>query len=221
MLAGRQVTNGGCPFLISDQIAHKSSARQRECMSYVSEAVRFIHANRGLRVAVVAGSWEDWAKRLDQRPVQPAGQAAAGTQHVTHAPLGVSRFELVLSETLKMLTDRGIRVLLMGQVPVYEAIPVRCIASAIGEGANPDRCGKDGARGLEQVSKTDGVLQRVAAANPMVDVFLPSALLCKGPTCRLTLDGIMIYRNATHINQKGAAAFAPYIRFPAIAAGRP
>lgn len=221
VLAGRQVTNGGCPFLIADQIAHKSSARQRECMSYVSEAVRFIHANRGLRVAVVAGYWEDWAKRLDQRPVQPAGQAAAGTQHVTHGPLGVSRFELVLSETLKMLTDRGIRVLLMGQVPVYEAIPVRCIASAIGEGANPDRCGKDCARGIEGVSRTDAILQRVAAANPMVDVFLPSALLCKGPTCRLTLDGIMIYRNATHINQKGAVAFAPYIRFPAIAAGRP
>lgn len=219
-LAGRQVTNGGCPFLFGDDIAHKSWARRRECESYFREAVRFIEVNPGLRIAIVAGYWEDWAKRLEERPVQHSGQAGAGTQHAPQMPPQVTRFERVLSETLKLLTDRGIRVLLLGQVPVYEAIPVRCIASAIDVGGNPDRCGKPGPTGIEEVSRTDAVLQRVAAANRLVEVFLPSSLLCKGPTCRLTLDGIMIYRNGTHINQKGAAAFARYIRFPTIA-GQP
>ena len=216
-LAGRQVTNGGCPFLFGDDIDHKSWARQRECASYFLEAVRFVEANPGLRIAVVAGYWEDWATRLEERPVQPSGQAGARTQHAAQMPPRVTRFERVLSETLKLLTDRGIRVLLLGQVPVYEAIPVRCIASAIDEGGNPDRCGKPAPRGIEEVSRTDAILRRVAAANRLVEVFLPSSLLCQGPTCRLTLDGVMIYRNGTHINQKGAAAFARHIRFPAIA----
>lgn len=219
-LAGRQVTNGGCPFLFGDDAAYKSWARQRECASYFREAARFVETNPGLRIAVVAGYWENWATRLEERSVRHAGQTGAGTQHAPQMPPQVTRFERLLSQTLKLLTDRGIRVLLLGQVPVYEAIPVRCIASAIDEGGNPDRCGKPGPTGIKEVSRTDAILQRLAAANRLVEVFLPSTLLCKGPTCRLTLDGIMIYRNGTHINQKGAAAFARYIKFPTIA-GRP
>ncbi len=99
-----------CGLFFGIEIPARPAAKANECRHYQQEAKRFIDANPGLRVAVLSGYWEKWLSRIEF----PELNQDFALPNVQRTP----KFDAVLKQTLDVFTSRGIRVVLIGQIPV-------------------------------------------------------------------------------------------------------
>ncbi len=211
-LAGRQVTNGGCALLFGTSIPVPQAGKNRECAAYQAEAKKFIEANPKLRIAVISGFWEKWLSRLEV----PAAldDSAATKQLSSRTSDAADTFDRVLNETVEVFTKRGINVLLIGQIPTYAALPVRCIVSAARNRTDASLCGKPRDQALAELRMSNAAIKRLAALNPNVTVSLPFDYMCQEQRCSPLLNGTLLYKNGGHINRFGALVLRQYVAFP-------
>lgn len=210
-LALRQVTNGGCMLLFGTDIPARPSAKKRECVAYVHAAQDFVANNPDLKLAVISGYWEKWIGRIENprsRDDVPAAEQGDDQQ----LPI----FDNVLKQTVEAFTAKGIKVVLIGQIPVYDVLPLRCIAKAIESDGDVRLCGMSSKKAERQVERSNAALLRLAGANPLVSVSLPQQAMCSEATCSPFLNGTFLYRNGSHLNSFGAAAFTGLIAFPTL-----
>ena len=123
-------------------------------------------------------------------------------------------FDAALERTVRAFTDRGIKVVMIGQIPTYDPLPVRCIISAIENHRDAATCGKLKTAALEELKLSNAALLRVAAANPRVSVSLPSDFMCQEQRCSPMMDGVLLYKNGGHVNQFGSELLERFIKFP-------
>ncbi len=206
--AARQVTNGGCALFFGIEIPEPSAAKALECASYQREARKFLDANPGLKLAVISAFWSKWMARIDA--MSPDITAAGST--------AASQFEKTLAETLGEFTKRGIKVLLIGQIPTYPRLPVRCIVSALRDGSDTSPCGLTVNDAGRELGASNASLNRLAAQNPDISVFLPSSVMCGKERCPPVLDGVMLYKNEGHVNRFGAEYLGRFVAFPTLEA---
>ena len=212
-LSGRQITNGGCGLFFGTEIPAAPIAKAHECTSYQQEALKFIEANPNLKVAVLSGFWEKWLARFE-RPGEPADLPAVKVPERGNSSTTAPRFDAVLNSTLKVFSDRGIRVLLIGQIPSYDILPVRCIFKAVESGADPSVCGMSKAAALSDLHRSNAALDRAAQGNSGVSDSLPSEFMCQTERCSPVNNGVLLYKNGSHLNRFGAAALSPNVVFP-------
>ncbi len=213
-MAGRQVTNGGCILLLGTVIPARPEAKARECAAYQREAEKFLDANPSIKVALISAYWEKWIDAVEASlRVQPNVTAAPVAGQAAH----VKTFHDALDETVGLLTRRGIHVILIGQIPVYESVPTRCIIASIESGGDASSCGKVAEAGRNEVRRSDELLRSYAQSHANVSSFLPSEVLCSGTHCAVLLDGEMVYRNGSHLNRYGALALGRRARLPRMA----
>jgi len=122
-----------------------------------------------------------------------------------------------LERTVRQLSDRGIEVLLLGDVPSYATPPSRCLALAAMWG-RATQCGADSAIARRHMAFSDAMLTRLARL-PHVHVFLPSRILCAGPRCAVRLGDVPVYRDTDHLTASAARALAPAIKRALAGAG--
>ena len=211
-LAGRQVTNGGCALLFGTAIPATTAAKARECAAYQAAAEKFIDANPKLKIAVISGFWEKWLSRLEV----PAAEddAAAAKQLLLQPGDAAETFDRALAETVEVFTKRGIKVLLIGQIPTYAALPVRCIVSAASKQTDAVVCGKPRDQALAELRMSNAALKRLTALNRNVTVSLPIDYMCQAQRCSPLLDGTLLYKNGGHINRFGALVLRQFVVFP-------
>ncbi len=202
----RQVTNGGCGLFFGIEIPARPAAKANECRHYQQEAKRFIDANPGLRVAVLSGYWEKWLSRIEF----PELNQDFALPNVQRTP----KFDAVLKQTLDVFTSRGIRVVLIGQIPVYGVLPVRCVVSKITHKKDTAPCGMTRQAAAAQTHLSNSALERAASENPMVTVSLPTHYMCQEKMCSPVMDGTLLYKNASHVNRYGAVALRRFVEFP-------
>ncbi|MBN9248534.1 MAG: acyltransferase [Hyphomicrobium sp.] len=212
-LAGRQVTNGGCALLFDVSIPGQAEDKARECASYQSAAKTFIQRNPGLKIAVISGYWEKWLALLN---LVVATSANSPDPTVRTAP----NFNQALENTVRTFTDRGIKVLLIGQIPMYEVLPVRCIIRAVENHRDASPCGMSRDEALNELKLSNAALTRVAAANPGVSLSLPVEYMCQQERCSPIMDGVLLYRNGGHVNQFGSRLLERFVKFPEVAVER-
>lgn len=211
-LAFRQVTNGGCALLFGVDIPAKPQAKARECGLYQKEAEKFIEANPKLKLAVISSYWEKWLHLLENRgakediPSDAAGVAGKASPH----------FDKALIETVEAFTKRGVKVLLIGQIPTYGTLPVRCIVAGARETTDAAACGMSRADATVQLQRSNAALQRVAAALPGVSVSLPYDYMCQASHCAPLAEGTMLYKNGGHVNRFGAEYLRRFVEFPSL-----
>lgn len=213
-LAGRQVTNGGCGLLFGVAIPAWPLSKSRECDLYQKEAEKFIAANPGLKLAVISGFWEKWVGRVEhaeQLRDVPLPKSAAEANG-----LSSPRFDKVLAETIDAFTKRGVKVLLVGQIPTYGVLPVRCVVAKLQRGEDAEACGMTRAESDAKVKRSDAALLRVANGRADVSVTLPSGYMCRATRCAPMMDGTFLYANTGHVNQSGAMAMRKFISFPSL-----
>ncbi len=208
-LSGRQVTNGGCALLFGVPIPAQEEDKARECASYQRAAAEFIERNPNLKIAVISNYWEKWLALLNS-----AAGTNAKSPEQTARPLPA--FEHALEQTVRMFTDRGIKVVMIGQIPVYEVLPVRCIISAIDSGRDASICGMTKSDALNRLKLSNAALTRVAARNPGVSLSLPLEFMCGQQRCSPMMDGVLLYKNGGHLNQFGSRLMERFVKFPAI-----
>ncbi len=210
-LSGRQVTNGGCAMLLGAFIPATPAAKAVECANYQQQAQKFADANPHLKLAVMSGFWEKWLDIFEAKSStreHPTEAEETGSHAVAPA------FDKVLADTVEVFTRRGTKVLLIGQIPVYTHLPVRCIVAALKESADAGRCGLATRDVERQLSDSNAALLRLAALNPNVAVFLPSDVMCGPERCPPVIDGVMLYKNEGHINKFGAEYLRRFVTFP-------
>ena len=212
-LAFRQVTNGGCGLLFGVEIPAWPLSKARECESYQQEAEKFIEANPGLKLAVISGFWEKWLGRLEH-PGEKVDVPPATTEEEANG-LWAPTFDKVLKETIEVFTKRGIKVLLIGQPPTYEALPVRCLVSSVRQKTDPSTCGMSRADAERQLKRSDEALKR-AATLPGVSVSLPFDYMCQKERCSPIADGTMLYKNGGHVNRYGSEYLRRFVEFPSL-----
>lgn len=209
-LAGRQVTNGGCALLFGTPVPASPPSKALECANYQREARAWLDANPGLKLAVISGYWSKWTRLLDEAaPPAPANGAASAASAATKTDI-----ESAMRKTIRVFTERGIKVLLIGQIPTYERLPTRCIVSAKYSNTDPGRCGVTAEAAAEELGESDRALKLLAAGNPALEVFLPSNVMCAKERCPPVVNGIMLYKNEAHLNRFGAEYLRPFVRFP-------
>lgn len=210
-LSFRQVTNGGCALLFGVTLLARPEAKRRECANYRVEAEKFVAANPELKLAVISAYWEKWRKQVT---ILPSGVGAGTERQGVGADVPHGLLEQSLRRTIAKFTSRGVRVLLIGQIPIYDALPLRCIVRRLEGGEDISRCGMTRAKAMAQLSETDAVLRRVAADNPMVGVWLPSGAMCQEQYCSPMLAGHFLYKNRDHVNAIGSEALRKFVVFP-------
>lgn len=202
-LAGRQVTNGGCPALLggADLVVEPNAVKNTECRNYRNALAAFLAANQNLKMVVMSGFWAKWLGWVDEHG-------------------GQGRFERALSETVHYLRSRGIVVLIIDQVPIYPALPMRCVASVLAENADVGRCGLPAAVAGDQVKTSSEIFGRVVDPSKGVYFASPRAFLCEKPTCDLIEDRIFLYRDRGHLSGIGARHLAAQIKWPDLGSRR-
>ena len=211
--AFRQVTNGGCALLFGIDIPAKPQAKARECGLYQKNAEKFVEANPKLKLAVISSYWEKWLWLLENPGSADDGSREASARE-TAAPS--PRFDKVLQETLEVFTKRGVQVLLIGQIPTYGTLPVRCIVAGARVASDAAACGMSREDAMAQLQRSNAALKRVAAALPGVSVSLPYDYMCQQTRCAPIADGTMLYKNGGHVNRFGAEYLRRFVEFPSL-----
>lgn len=211
-LAFRQVTNGGCALLFGVDIPARPASKALECSLYQQQAAKFIEANPKLKLAVISAYWEKWLHYLENPGANkdvPA-DAAAVADKVSPG------FDHALKETIEAFTKRGIKVLLIGQIPTYATLPVRCIVAVARTTPDAAMCGMARSFAGVQLQRSNAALKRVAATLPGVSVSLPYDYMCQEQRCAPIAEGTMLYKNGGHVNRFGAEYLRRFIEFPSL-----
>ncbi len=210
-LSGRQVTNGGCVLLFGIKIPARPASKALECRRYQEEAQKFVERNPKLKLAVISGYWEKWMARIETGD-DTLNAFVSGPDASAERP--APAFDKVLDQTLEVFKSRGINVLLIGQIPTYVTLPVRCIVAAVSTGGDAGRCGVSRKAAITELSASNAALVRAAKRHDHVSVYLPFDDMCRGETCPPVVDQVMLYKNGGHINRFGAEYLRPHVKFP-------
>ena len=184
-------------------------SKARECANYQQEAMKFTDQNDHMKIVVISQFWQKWLTLVENIKDSP-NDARPGGGEIHTTPL----FDKRLKETVEAFTRRGIRVLLIGQAPVYSALPLRCLVAALDHGADPLRCGMPSAEARLRTQASDAALLRLAKTNSAVTVVLPSSFVCPNDNCALMEAGTMLYRDKGHLNTFGARQLSHHVQFP-------
>ena len=213
-----QVWAGGClplPDIIapvrinSDAVAPvMAEIRSEDCRKRNSSLMHALLNRPNVHLVVLGGAWSLFTEENDgtMRNVRFSidGDPAS--------PIEKSRRLIAtsLERTVRQFSDRGIEVLLLGDVPSYPTSPSRCLGLSAMWGRG-EQCGVDSAIALRHMAFSDALLTRLARL-PHVHAFFPSRTLCAGQRCAISLDGVPVYRDTDHLTASAARTFAPAIR---------
>ena len=214
-LSGRQFTIAACPALLGNFEIHSPYGTRAICPS-----LRESWCDLWSRTRACAWSC------LPSRGPSYTGKALIAQEGRKIAHLVASRgderserrsSEILrrgLEETLDFFAAKGIPVLLLGEVPPLGRDPVRCMASAIKQNRPHNTCGRDIAEVSRIVGETNALLAELARTRRNVFYFSPSDAMCDQGWCNAVIDGIFMYRDATHLNKLGAERLAQVMRLP-------
>ncbi|WP_072396209.1 acyltransferase family protein [Hyphomicrobium sp. CS1GBMeth3] len=200
-LAGRQVTQSSCAPLIG--VAYGRAASLEEtCARYQETILKFLERNPGLKIAILSWAWSNYGSLSTNRVAD-------------HTKLGAApNFDAFVTATVEIFRKRGIKVLIIGQVPHFTTFSLRCLAEA----ARNDTEEVDCALSRDYVDSMLGTYQHVVEAIDVAadDVFFLDmrALLCTEALCSAFKDEVLLYRDRGHLNALGAAYLARYAALP-------
>jgi peptidoglycan/LPS O-acetylase OafA/YrhL len=201
-LAGRQVTQSTCAPLVG---ASRVRAKHQEeaCTRYQETILEFLNRNPNLKIAVLASVWSSYAH--------------VSANRVANEPDGQPRtFEDVARSTIDLFRKRGIKVLIIGQVPHFSTFSLRCLADAARHDTEEADCAISRKAVDLALSPSQSALEAIDKADPDVSFLDMRALLCTDSLCSPFKDDVLIYRDRGHLNAIGSAYLARYASLPSL-----
>ena len=215
-LSGRQVSAGRCLVLLGYYEMTGTPVQQAACRSLRDGVVHFVDNNPRLQLAVLAHHWSSYAGKTIWQDVEPI--YLFGSPH--DEPSAQRSLEVLrqsLEQTIDFLTGRGIHVVLMGEVPLYDRDPIKCIAAAIKQGLGAQGCRVPVKAVQQRVGTTNRMLAELARHRKNVSFFSALDAMCDEVWCSPVVDGVYMYRDRMHLNRIGAEHLARSMRFPHLA----
>ncbi len=200
-LSGRQVTQSTCAPLIGAARV-RSIYKEEPCTLYQETILKFLDRNPGLRIAVLSSAWSGYPEIVTNRISKPEGPPERRT------------FDAFTRSTVEIFRKRGIKVLIIGQIPHFETFSLRCFADAARSGTETTACTIPHDTVAQALSTSQTTFAAIAKTDPGVTFLDMIDLLCPGPLCSAFKDGVLLYRDRGHLNAVGSAALARYARLP-------
>ena len=213
-LSGRQVTQSTCAPLLGASRIKQPVKHEAMCLDYQKGILAFLKANPNLKLAVLSGNWASYQKGLGANALDLDGTGAKISGETRRS------LEQALETTVKYFADRGIDVLIIGQVPHWlrTGLPITCAIAAKRSGADIRACGIDAGTVRKDLAVSNEAIQHVAAGHANVTALLGTDLLCDATECYTMMDGVFLYRNPGHLNAAGSEYLAKYVTLPNLAA---
>ena len=211
-LSGRQVSAGRCLVLLGYYEMTGTPAQQAACHALRDGMARFVDKNPRLQLAVLAHHWSSYTGKTIWEDVEPI--YLLGSKHdQTTAQRSLEVLRQSLEQTIDFLTARGIQVLLMGEVALYDRDPIKCVAAAIKEGLGAQGCRISATAVQERIGAANRMLAELASRDN-VSFFSPLATMCDDVWCRPVVDHVYLYRDRMHLNRIGAEYLARSMHLP-------
>ncbi|WP_324754593.1 acyltransferase family protein [Roseovarius sp. Pro17] len=204
---------GACPPLLGVYLA-KGGQYERDCHDFVQKTAQEV-VDRGVGTVYLVARWSLYAtgEYADEKATY-ALSPDFGARHVRQAER-LANFEVALDETLAFYEKAGVRVVLVGQVPLQWVIAQTLIEQAMLMGLDT-RQSRDKFRnsfvtrtandGL--VQDADRVLHQVAERRG-AEVLMLADRFADGDSYVWIRDGEVLYRDTNHLSVVGARGLAP------------
>jgi SGNH domain (fused to AT3 domains) len=213
-MSGRQITVGGCLALLGYYEVVSPYATEASCRSLREAMVRFVRENPRLQVAVLAHNWSVYTGKAifdDQAPIYVVSSSNDERSH--QRSLQVLRQSL--EQTIDFFEQRGIHVVLLGEVAIFARDPVRCIAAALRQGGNLQSCRRPLQEVREHLDTMNNLLSEIAERHKSYVSFIsPLGAMCDAAWCSPVANGVYMYRDRSHLNRVGAEQLARSMRVP-------
>jgi len=212
-MSGRQITVGGCLALLGYYEVVSPYTTEGSCRSLREAMVHFVQENPRLQVVVLAHNWSVYAGKAifdDQGPIYVV--ASRTDERSQQRSLQVLRQSL--EQTIDFFEQRGIHVVLLGEVALFARDPVKCIAAALRQGRNLQSCRRPLQEVRERLDTVDNLLSELAARHSDVSFISPLDAMCDNAWCSPVANGVYMYRDRNHLNRVGAEQLARSMRVP-------
>jgi peptidoglycan/LPS O-acetylase OafA/YrhL len=206
-MSGRQVTAGRCLTLLGYDEITGTPDMQAACRSLREAMVRFVDENPRLQVAVLAHHWSSYTGNTIWRDVEPIFLLSS-KDDVSSAQRSQEVLLQSMETTLDFFQRRGVRVVLLGEIPLFDRDPLKCIAAAVRQGLQAQSCRLHAQEVQRRIGTMNGMLADLAARRRNVSFFSPLGAMCDGIWCSPIVDGIYMYRDRMHLNRVGAEHLA-------------
>ncbi|WP_333823884.1 SGNH hydrolase domain-containing protein [Pinisolibacter sp.] len=201
-IAGRFVGVQSCPPILGLKSGAGSSTSRAACEATKAELAGIVAAT-GVRSVVLHSVWANFdGERGRTRLLAGSGIAQGSTEADVFLKQSVER-------TVEMLRGTGVRVVVVGAVPMAAKNVPATLARARLSG-RPAEVALTTAR-AEALNHTATTIFADLAARGLVDFVSPLPLLCAGDHCRVEADGRPLYADAYHLNLTGSALVAAAI----------
>ena len=204
-LTGRTLAYPGCPPIIGVSRPALPVQSNTECRDYQLAILDFRKRNPGLKVVVLSTIWASFYEDLASNDLAPDGVAG---RPVT--------FEDAVRDSVASLRRQGVKVWLVGSLPLIDGYSERCFAGAIANGTSTDPCGVLSSVTFDRQARARTLFAELSRADPGVSFFDTAAALCQGERCTTRLNGTYLYYDGGHMNDPGAAELAKLAVFPAL-----
>ncbi len=189
-LSGLIISEGGCAPFIGDE------RLQSWCIASNREVEDWLQTQTKLKAVFLAGIWTVYAENGLLGAPGPLTRTA-WTGDGAKAASGIA-------STIAFLRPRGIQIAIVEDVPFFPLNVASCAARARMFGRDDDRCFTLPRVRFEQnVAQASAILKEIGrrfgvALIPAYEAF------CQGDMCRAEKDGVILYRDRTHLNTAGA-----------------
>lgn len=198
--SGRQVTQSACGPLIGIELNQAPTYRE-SCRQYQATILRYLDAHPELKVAVLGAAWSIY---------EAPGRISALGERLGFGRQGdPDSFRAALKRTIALFRQRGIRVVLMGQIPYPQAFSLACFARTARRGTFNEGCAGQPRAGLPKAwhDKRDA-LAEAAAGDDGVRFVDMLDVMCPGGMCSTFRDGVFLYRDKSHLSATGSRLLA-------------
>jgi hypothetical protein len=139
----------------------------------------------------------------------------AETNRFSGEPEGeIKPFVHFAQKMIDLLHKRGIRVMVIGQVPGFDTFSLACFANAARQKSEATSCLMPRSQVDAALEPAQKAFQALARDVPGVTFTDMRELLCTETACSAFKDGVLIYRDRSHLNAIGSAHLARYAALP-------
>lgn len=211
--SGRQISGSSCIPLWGIS-GWKKGKILRHCEHFDRIMDEFLHRNPKLKLVVLASRWAGFATRLeDEAPDKDELFLIDGANKEINYQNTRKVMAEHLKETVARLGARGLKVVIIGQVPASSQDPLNCIARELERAGNSDNCRLPKAESLDYLRFTNQLISAVGNASDPARVrpVLMTDYLCDDLWCRIELGGKPLYADVDHLNNVGSQQLSGYL----------
>lgn len=201
--------NGCIPVLGTYVVHRRFEGFERRCYEFKNEIFTKILKTMP-KIVILAGRWTSSEYFPYDQEDRPKGYFVPTEDDTKNFPHSLEVFENGLQHTVAMLTQRGIKVILMGQVPEFKVAVSHCLAIRKRLHLSDTRCFLIPRSEVERRQRNvNRILRSIASGDPNVAVYWPFDYFCDENSCYAKRDGNVYYRDDNHITGDASSELGP------------